>query len=191
VKLGVADLLNDGPRHADELVRATQTHAPSLRRVLPRLSSVGVFEERENGAFGLTSMGECLRAGVPGSARAMVMLFTGDRVQDACAISNTACETGNPVYRKRGLDDPFKDPARTPEDDANFDAAMADYTALISMAVAAVYDFAPLRTLVGCRRRKRRAPHRSVASAPPSTGRSLRSGAIRRARPEKRSPSID
>src|SRR5262245_39089583 len=83
VKLGVAELLKDGPRHADELARATQTHAPSLRRVLRLLSSVGVFEERENGAFGQTSMGECLRAGVPGSARAMVMLFTGDRVQDA------------------------------------------------------------------------------------------------------------
>jgi hypothetical protein len=148
VKLGVADLLKDGPRHADELARATQTHAPSLRRVLRLLSSVDVFEERENGAFALTSMGECLRAGVPGSARAMVMLFTGERVQDAWRDLEYCVRTGNPVYRKRGLDDPFKDPARTPEDDANFDAAMADYTALVSMAVAAVYDFAPLHTLV-------------------------------------------
>jgi orsellinic acid C2-O-methyltransferase len=147
-KLGVAELLKDGPRHANDLALATQTHAPSLRRVLRLLSSVGVFEERENGAFVLTSIGECLRAGVPGSARAMVMLFTGAPIQDAWRDLEYCVRTGNPVYRKRGLDDPFKDPARTPEDNATFDAAMADFTALVSMAVAAIYDFAPLRTLV-------------------------------------------
>jgi O-methyltransferase domain len=148
VKLGIAELLTDGPRPADDLARTTQTHAPSLRRMLRLLASVGVFEEREDGAFALTSMGECLRAGVPGSAREMVMLFTGTPIQDAWRDLEYCVRTGNPVYRKRGLDDPFKDPARTPEDNANFDTAMADFTALVSMAVAAVYDFAPLRTLV-------------------------------------------
>jgi hypothetical protein len=55
VKLGLAELLKDGSRHADELAQETQTHAPSLRRVLRLLASVGVFEEREDGAFALTS----------------------------------------------------------------------------------------------------------------------------------------
>ncbi len=147
-KLGIAELLKDGPRHAEELARATQTHASSLGRVLRLLASVGVFEEREDGAFALTSIGECLRAGVPGSARALVMLFTGAPIQNAWRDLEYCVRTGNPVYRKRGLDDPFKDPARTPEDNANFDEAMADFTALVSMAVTAIYDFAPLHTLV-------------------------------------------
>ena len=112
------------------------------------LASVGVFEERENGSFALTSLGECLRAGVPGSTRAMVMLFTGHRVQEAWRDLEYCVRTGNPVFRKRGLDDPFTDPARTPEENANFDAAMADFTTLAAMAVAAVYDFGSLSTLV-------------------------------------------
>jgi len=146
--LGVAELLKDGPRHFTEIAEATATHAPSLNRVMRLLASVGVFEERENGSFALTSLGECLRAGVPGSARAMVMLFTGHRVQEAWRDLEYCVRTGNPVFRKRGLDDPFTDPARTPEENANFDAAMADFTTLAAMAVAAVYDFGSLRTLV-------------------------------------------
>jgi hypothetical protein len=145
VRLDVAELLKDGPRHADDLAVATGTHAPSLKRVLRLLASVGVFEERQDGAFGLTPMGECLRAGVPGSSRAMIKLFGGERIQDAWKELEYCVRTGNPVFRKRGLDGPFSDPARTPEEAANFDAAMADFTTLAAMAVAATYDFAPLR----------------------------------------------
>jgi hypothetical protein len=147
-KLEIAELLKDGPRHFGEIADATAMHAPSLNRVMRLLASVGVFEERENGSFALTSLGECLRAGVPGSARAMVMLFTGDRIQDSWRDLEYCVRTGDPVFRKRGLDDPFTDPARTPEENANFDAAMADFTTLAAMAVAAAYDFAPIRTLV-------------------------------------------
>jgi SAM-dependent methyltransferase len=147
-KLGIADLLKDGPRHSAALAKATETHAPSLRRLMRLLASVGVFEEREDASFALTSLGECLRPGVPGSARAMVMLFSGDRIQDAWRDLEYCVRTGNPVFRKRGLDDPFTDIARTPEETANFDAAMADFTALAAMAVAAAYDFASIRTLV-------------------------------------------
>src|SRR5204862_1803435 len=125
--LGIAELLASGPRRATELAETTATHAAALHRVLRLLASVGVFVEREDGSFALTSLGECLRPGVPGSSRAMVMLFSGDRVQDAWRDLEYCVRTGNPVFRKHGIDDPFKDPNRTPEDNANFDAAMADF----------------------------------------------------------------
>ena len=147
-KLGIAELLEDGPRHFTEIAEATATHAPSLNRVLRLLASVGIFEERENGSFALTSVGDCLRAGVPGSARAMVMLFAGDRVQDSWRDLEYCVRTGNPVFHQRGLHDPFSDPARTAEESANFDAAMADFTTLAAVAVAAAYDFASIRTIV-------------------------------------------
>jgi SAM-dependent methyltransferase len=116
--------------------------------VLRLRASAGVFEEQADGAFALTRLGECLRTGVPGSARAMVMLFAGERIQDAWKEVEYCVRTGRPVFHKRGLDDPFKDPARTPEDNANFDAAMAALTRLTATAVAAAYDFTPLHTLV-------------------------------------------
>ena len=147
-KLGLADLLKDGPRRAEELAAATDTHAASLRRMLRLLASVGVFEEREDGRFALTSLGECLRADVPGSSRAMVLLFAGIGIQDAWKELEWCVRTGEPAYRKRGATDPFTEMAKDPAQAANFDAAMADFTKMTAVAVAAVYDFTPFRTIV-------------------------------------------
>jgi hypothetical protein len=147
-KWDIAELLKDGPRHITELAAATATHAPSLQRIMRLLASAGVFEEQENGAFALTTLGTYLRAGVHGSSRTLIMMFTGDRLQDAWKDLEYCVRTGEPMFRKLGLDDPFTDPAWSPEERANFDAAMADYTRLAAVVVAAAYDFAPLRTVV-------------------------------------------
>lgn len=147
-KLGIADLLGDGSRQASDLAAATGTHAPSLARVLRLLASAGVLDEQDDGAFALTPLGSALRTGVPGSARAMVLLFSGARIQGAWSDLEYCVRTGQPAFRKRGIDDPFKDPDRTPEDEAAFDAAMADITRMTAVAVAAAYDFRPLRSVV-------------------------------------------
>jgi hypothetical protein len=148
VKLRIAEHLADGPRQADDLARATDTHAPSLRRVLRLLASVGVFEERADGAFALTPLGSALREGIAGSARSLVLLIAGERVQESWRELEYCVRTGNPVYRKRGIDDPFKDIARTPEEEARFDQAMSEPTRIAAVAVAATYDFASLRSVV-------------------------------------------
>lgn len=44
-KLGIADLLRDGPQRSDMLAQATDTDARALYRVLRTLASVGVFVE--------------------------------------------------------------------------------------------------------------------------------------------------
>jgi hypothetical protein len=65
--LGIADLLKDGSRSADDLAAATGSHAGSLYRVLRALAAVGVFREDDKRRFALTPMGDCLRsdAGTP------------------------------------------------------------------------------------------------------------------------------
>ncbi len=73
VTLGIADLLEDGPRSVDELAEATGTHAPTLSRLLRALGSVGVFAEKADGSFGLTPLAEYLRTDAPGSVRAWAM----------------------------------------------------------------------------------------------------------------------
>src|SRR5262245_9110368 len=72
-KLGIADLLKDGPKNDDELSQATGAHVRSLYRLLRALASVGVFAEAEDGRFGLTPLGEYLQTGVPGSVRALTI----------------------------------------------------------------------------------------------------------------------
>lgn len=68
-KLRVADLLADGPKTLAELATKTNTHAPSLYRVLRLMASVDIFAEQGDGRFALTPMGEYLRTGVKGSLR--------------------------------------------------------------------------------------------------------------------------
>jgi len=144
-KLGLADLLKDGPRSADDLAQATKTHAPSLRRVIRLLTSVGVFEERDDGRYALTSVGECLRADAPGSFRAMALMFGGERMHESWKDLEYCVETGEPTFRKKGLANAFAEGSRTPEEAAVFDAAMAAFTRLTAMAVVAAYDFSPFR----------------------------------------------
>jgi hypothetical protein len=147
-KLDVAGLLKDGPRGCDELAGATGTHASALRRVLRLLASVGVFDEQADGRFALSPLGTFLRSDVPGNARAGVLLFGGPRGQDSWGDLEYCVRTGEPAYRKRGVTDPFVEMAKDPETAANFDAAMADFTRMIAIAVASAYDFAGLRTVV-------------------------------------------
>lgn len=67
--LGIADLLEESSRPADELARLTDSHPSSLYRILRLLTALGIFTEPEPGSFGLSPLGERLRTGVPGSLR--------------------------------------------------------------------------------------------------------------------------
>jgi hypothetical protein len=147
-KLGIADLLADGPRGVDDLARETETHAGALRRVLRLLASVGILAEQEDGRFTNTTLGEYLRADAPESARALVLLFAGVSIQDSWKDLEYCVQTGEPAFRKRGVTDPFAEIAENPEDAANFDAAMAAGTRMTAMAVAGTYDFSASQSVV-------------------------------------------
>jgi hypothetical protein len=141
-KLGLADLLKDGPRGARDLAAATQTHAPSLARVARLLASVGVFAELPDGTFALTPLGEPLRADAPDSVRALVLLFAGVEVQDAWKDLEYCVRTGDPSFRRTAPGtDPYALMAGSPEVTALFDQAMATFAPWTAAAVAAAIDF--------------------------------------------------
>ena len=73
-RLGIPDLLADGPQETDELARVTASHAPSLHRILLALAGAGVLEKVGPRRFALTAVGTGLRTGVPGSLRSGVLL---------------------------------------------------------------------------------------------------------------------
>jgi hypothetical protein len=147
-KLGLADLLKDGPRDARELAKALDLDAPALRRVLRLLASVGVLEEQASGAFGLTPIGDLLRSDAPGSMRASVMLFAGTPIHDSWKELEWCVRTGEPAFRKDSPHaDPFTQMAQDPAAAANFDKAMAAFAPQTAAAVAAAYDFSGFGTL--------------------------------------------
>jgi methyltransferase family protein len=71
--LGVADHLAPGPKSAAELAGATGTHAPSLHRLMRTLAHLGLLTEGAGQRFALTPLGEALRTGAPGAARATIL----------------------------------------------------------------------------------------------------------------------
>jgi hypothetical protein len=126
-KLGIADLLSDGPRCPDELAKAAGTDGDALRRVLRLLASVGVFTEEADGEFALTPIGTCLRSGMPGSMRAVVLLF-GGIAQQAWGDLMHSLRTSEPAFSHVFGMDSFAYMAQHPDEAANFDAAMDGFT---------------------------------------------------------------
>ena len=82
--LGIADLLGDGPRDSDALAHDTDSHAPSLHRVLRALAAIGVLHEEDDGRFALTAIGACLWAGGRPSSGART---TSRRGRRSCTAS--------------------------------------------------------------------------------------------------------
>jgi len=146
-RLGIADLLARGPRSHDELAKVTSTHAPSLRRVLRLLVSVAVLTEEADGRFALTPIGACLQTNIAGSMHAAVLLF-GGITDKAWGDLLYSVETGNPAFHHVFGMDSFSYMAQHPDEAANFDKAMSDFTRQIAIGVAANYDFSPFHTIV-------------------------------------------
>ena len=146
-KLGIADLLKEGPRSCDDLAKATGTHLSSLCRLMSTLASLGVFVVGEDNHFRLTPLGRALQSGVPGSMRAMVLTL-GEEHYQAWGNLLHSVSTGKPAFDhvyKMGLFQYFAQNAAASQ---TFNEGMADVTALVSFAVVMAYDFSGISTIV-------------------------------------------
>ncbi len=143
-KLGIADLLKDGPRHIADLAEATHSHAPSLHRLMLLLVSADVFAEEEAGMFQLAPMGECLRSDAPLSWRAQTLLHAGPLQQRAWSRLLEIVQTGQGPSSKSLF--PFL--AKYPEEAAIFNRAMEGKTAAVTSAFVAAYDCSKFSTVV-------------------------------------------
>ncbi len=145
-ELGVADLLGDGPRSADDLAAATSSHPGALYRLLRALASVGVFREVEPGRFGLTTVGERLRGDHPQSLRSWVLfqgLFSG-----VYAAAMHSMRTGEPTVPQVFGEPLFAYLDHHPDHAAVFQDAMAQHSRLMGAVLAGAYDFAGASQIV-------------------------------------------
>jgi hypothetical protein len=146
-ELGIADLLGDGPMSSAKLAQATQTHEPSLYRVLRLLASLGVLTEHDNRAFRLTELDERLRTDVPASMRSWAMLFGLEPMLRSFEPIIETVRTGTPgVALAHGMGF-FEFVASHPQLAQRFQAAMSERTVTFAPSVAATYDFSRMRTV--------------------------------------------
>ncbi len=147
-KLNLADHLADGPKSAEALAAPTGTHAPSLHRVMRSLSSLGVLSETADHRFTLTPLGEALKSGAPGSARATVLTLAGDWAWRGFENLPYSVETGKSGVEK-ALGEPIFDwIAKRPEDASLFSETMIGFHGMEPAAIASAYDFSELATIV-------------------------------------------
>lgn len=147
-KLGLADRLADGAKSAEALAVPTGTHAPSLYRLMRTLASLGLLTEDGEHRFALTPLGEALKSGAPGSARASVLTLAGDWVWRGFEHLLYSVETGKSGIEK-SLGEPLFDwLGKHPEDASLFSETMIGFHGMEPAAVAAAYDFSGLQTIV-------------------------------------------
>jgi hypothetical protein len=147
-RLGIADLLAEGPRDADDLARTVGAHPRSLYRLLRALTHVGVFAEDAQRRFRLTPTAELLRADAPGSMRAFVLSYGENwwwepwgRLLETVQIGTTAFERAMGQSFFEYLD-------AHPQAAAVFNANMTAMTERDVPEVVTTYDFSGAGLLV-------------------------------------------
>jgi hypothetical protein len=96
-KLGVADLLREGPKTVGDLAEACGAHAPSLYRLLRALASLGVFVERSDHAFDLTPLADLLRSDRPDSLGPAALLALDPYWWRSTGAMLSCVQTGRPA----------------------------------------------------------------------------------------------
>jgi hypothetical protein len=147
-KLGIADLLQEGPQSCTRLAEATQTHVETLYRVLRALASVGVFVEDEAGRFRLTPLAEPLRTDAPGSLRAFAIMLGEPEHWRAWEGMLHSVRTGQPAFDQVFGIPLFQYFPAHPEAARIFDDAMTSRSAQENTAIIAAYDFTAAHTVV-------------------------------------------
>jgi len=146
-KLGIADLLVQGPQTAEQLAATTETNAGALYRLLRALASVGIFTENKQKEFALTPLAEYLRSDVPGSKRALAMM-AGDEQFQAWGHILYSIQTGKTSFDQLYDKPIFEYLSENPEKGQIFDQAMTGIHGRETGEILNAYDFSQTKTLI-------------------------------------------
>jgi O-methyltransferase/methyltransferase family protein len=146
--LGIADLLRNGAMSVEQLATVTDTHAPSLYRLLRALASVGVFHETADHRFALTDLSEHLRSDARETIGPWAVFIGQPEYQEAWGCLLHSVRTGENAFRHvHGMSN-WEYRARNPEAGAVFDRAMTGLSRIAASATLAACNFARFETVV-------------------------------------------
>ncbi|MFZ9736913.1 MAG: methyltransferase [Prochlorotrichaceae cyanobacterium] len=147
-KLGVADHLASGAQSCEILAQLTDTHEPSLYRVLRALASVGIFTETQPRTFALTPLSEYLRGDVPLSQRSTAIMLGEKEHYESWSELLYSVQTGQQAFKKRFGVEVFDYFAQHPEAAKVFEQSMNDFSRPETAAILDAYDFSGFKTIV-------------------------------------------
>jgi hypothetical protein len=147
-KLGIADLLAEGPQTAGYLAEKTGSDERSLYRVLRALASVGVFVETTDKTFANTPMSETLRSDAPRSTRDLTIWMGEPEHWKVYGDLLYSVRTGKPCWDNVHGEPVFPYLFNTnPELGEIFNRAMTSYSHQSIGPVLQAYDFSGAETI--------------------------------------------
>ena len=146
-RLGIAELLRDGPRPLGELAKATGADERSLGRLLTALSTIGLCKGTGEDSYALTEMG----AGLDGEAEQSFKswaVFEAEMLSTRWSGLLESVMTGKTAAELQGLANSFELMGRTPDNVYKFNAAMTELTRLVTPDILRSYDFSGISHLM-------------------------------------------
>jgi hypothetical protein len=146
-KLGLPDLLAEGPASGELLAQRIGVVPDRLTRVLRGLATLGIVAHDDDDRFSLTPLGEGLRRDAPGSMQTFALLSGEERYAAWGQLMHTIM-TGEPAF-ERVFDMPmFTFYQSHPDASSRFNERMVLVTTENARAVAQAYDFSCFEHIV-------------------------------------------
>ncbi len=120
----------------------------ALHRLMRALASLGILSEDANHRFVLAPLGEALKSGAPGSARATTLALAGDWWWRGWEQFLYCLETGKTAMEKEFGTTVFQYLAQHPQEASYFNEAMIGFHGDEPVAVASAYDFSGCETII-------------------------------------------
>lgn len=147
-KLKLADLLEDGPRHVDDLSNEAGAHAPNLYRVMRFLAGLGIFTEIEPRIFALTPMADVLRTKSPVSQRNLALLMGSEFHNLAWSNIMHPVLTGESAFKNKFGQDFFSYLEKNSESRDILQGVMSMSSEYEADELCNAYDFSAFQTVV-------------------------------------------
>jgi hypothetical protein len=146
-ELDIAGLLKEKPLHIDQLAALTQTHPPSLYRLMRTLASRGVFRETEKNVFHLTSLARALLDKEDGMKYLIQSHTSVTQLQNFGELLHCV-RTGENAYVKRFNTHAFDFMTANPAEAAVFNKGMSNASRLFAKALLSAYSFRNFKKIV-------------------------------------------
>jgi hypothetical protein len=146
-KLGLAELLRDGPQSLGELAKATGADERALGRLLTALSTIGICARTGDDGYAMTEVGACLDGSAEHSFKGWAIL-EAEMLSKSWSGMLESVMTGKTAAELQGVADSFELMARTPENVNKFNVAMTELTRLVTPDILCSYDFSGISYLM-------------------------------------------
>ncbi|WP_338868080.1 methyltransferase [Spirosoma sp. SC4-14] len=147
-RLGIADVFREGPQTAETVALQTNTHGPSIYRLLRAATSIGLFVGNQNKTFTITGLGKTLMTDSPGSHRDFAIAELGQEHYQGWGNLAYSIQTGTVAFQAlsgQNVWDYYKD---HPNDGQRFIMAMSNLSNSFNPAITHSYDFSQFDTVV-------------------------------------------